>query len=315
MRILYKRLLFVLTAFTVGIFAFVQSLSIIASKNRDPVYQELQKLVGANASFDGLEASLWGGFGFTAREFRIADNPRFAATPLLHATELKLGVSLLELLLGKVVIDSLTFKNPEFQIITDEEGLLNLSALGFSKKELGVIPKLRMASPDRRHPTVSFLVTKIRLKNGRVDFFDRSIKEPAEIQIKNINMEINGLDPAGKTALRLTAALTEGQRRDVKIEGQLGPMQHDRGWSQQPVDLEMQFDSLYVPMLARAMPFLRNNIPRELDVTGPMSLHAKFGGTLAQPRITDVTLKVPFFGSSDYNAVLQGTMELPQSRS
>ena len=315
MRILYKRLLFVLIAFTVGIFAFVQSLSIIASKNRDPVYQELQKLVGANASFDGLEASLWGGFGFTAREFRIADNPRFAATPLLHATELKLGVSLLELLLGKVVIDSLTFKNPEFQIITEEEGLLNLSALGFSKKELGVIPKLRMASPDRRHPTVSFLVTKIRLKNGRVDFFDRSIKEPAEIQIKNINMEINGLDPAGKTALRLTAALTEGLRRDVKIEGQLGPMQHDRGWSQQPVDLEMQFDSLYVPMLARAMPFLRNNIPRELDVTGPMSLHAKFGGTLAQPRITDVTLKVPFFGSSDYNAVLQGTMELPQSRS
>src|SRR5206468_9382962 len=65
MRILYKRLLFVLIAFTVGIFAFVQSLSIIASKNRDPVYQELQKLVGANASFDGLEASLWGGLGFT----------------------------------------------------------------------------------------------------------------------------------------------------------------------------------------------------------------------------------------------------------
>src|SRR5207247_5716031 len=57
------------------------------------------------------------------------------------------------------------------------------------------------------------------------------------------------------------------------------------------------------------------NLPRELDVTGPTSLHAKFGGTLAQPRITDVTLKVPLFGSSDYNAVLQGTMELPQSRS
>src|SRR5439155_1211999 len=111
------------------------------------------------------EASLLGGFGFTAREFRIADNPRFAATPLLHATELKLGVSLLELLLGKVVIDSLTFKNPEFQIITDEEGLLNLSALGFSKKELGVIPKLRMASPDRRHPTVSFLVTIYRVSS------------------------------------------------------------------------------------------------------------------------------------------------------
>jgi AsmA-like C-terminal region/AsmA family len=314
-RTFHKRLGLALLVFAVGILAVIQSLNTMASKNREPVHQELQKLLGTDASFDRLEANLWGGLGFSAREFRIADNPRFAATPLLHATELKLGVSWWQLLLGRVVIDSLTFENPEFQIITDEEGLLNLATLGFGKKELSVIPKLQMASPDRRRPAVSFLVTKIRVKNGLVDFLDRSVKEPAEIQIRNIDMKFNGLDPAGKTSLSLTAALTEGLRRDVKIQGQLGPIWHGRAWSQQPVDLEMQFDSLYVPMLARAMPFLRNEIPPELDVTGPMSFHAKLAGSFAQPRLSDVTLKVPFFGSSDYNAILTGTMELPENRS
>jgi hypothetical protein len=314
MKMLPSRLWLVPIGLIVGIFAVVQLSNSIASKNRDQVHQELQKLLGASASFDGLEVTLRGGLGFAAKEFRIADNPRFAATPLLHATELKLGVSWWELLLGKVVINSLTFESPELQIITDENGQLNLSALGFTKRDLGVIPKLRIAAPDRRHPVVAFLVTKIRLKNGQVDFFDRSIKEPAELQIRNINTEIDGLDPGEQTRFKLTAALTEGLRRDVKISGQLGPIQHDRAWSQQPLALQMQFDSLYVPLLARAMPFLRNAMPPELDVTGPMSLTAKLTGTFAQPRFTDVTLKVPCFGSSDYNAVLQGTMELPQSR-
>jgi hypothetical protein len=315
LRIFDKRIWLVPIALTVGIFAFVQYLNTLASKHREQVHQELQKLIGTNASFDGLEVSLWDGLVFSAKEFRIADNPRFAATPLLRATELRLGVSWLQLMLGRVVIDSLTFENPEFQVITDEDGLLNLSALRFSKKELGVIPKLRMNAPDRKHPQVSFLVRKIRLENGRVDFFDRSIKEPAELQIKNVDMEIDGLDRATKAGFRLTAALTEGLRHDVKIEGQFGPMQHDGSWSRQPVDLNIRFDSLYVPMLARAMPFLRNRIPRELDVTGPMALRAKLSGSFEQPRLTDVTLKVPLLGSSDYNAVLTGALELPESRS
>jgi hypothetical protein len=301
-------------ALMVGIFAFVQYLNTLANKHREQVHQELQKLVGADASFDGLEVSLWDGLAFSAKEFRIADNPRFAATPLLHATELKLGVSWLQLMLGRVVIDSLAFQNPELQVITDEDGLLNLSALRSSKKELAVIPKLRNAAPDRRHPPVSFLVRKIRLENGRVDFFDRSIKEPAELQIKNVDMEIDGLDRATKAGFRLAAALTEGLRHDVKIQGQFGPLRHDGRWSQQPVDMNIRFDSLYVPMLARAIPFLRNRIPRELDVTGPMSLRAKLSGSFEQPRLTDVTLKVPLLGSSDYNAVLTGAMELPENR-
>jgi hypothetical protein len=308
-----KNLLLILAALAAAAFLLVQSLNILAGQNREQVHQELQKLLGKDATFDGLEVSLFTGLGFSAKDFRIADNPRFAATPLVRAKELRLGVSLTQLLFGKIVINSLTFQDPELQIITDEDGFLNLTAFAIRKKEPGFLPRLRTAPNERNH-AVNFMITKLRLRNGRVDFIDRSVKEPAELPVRNVELDLKGLDPTASTRVRFTAAITEGLSHDVRIEGRLGPLSQDLDWLHQPVDLEMQFDSLQVPLLTRALPFLRNKIPRELDVAGPLALQAKVAGTFERPRITDIMLKGLLFGSSDYNATLTGQMEFSKSR-
>src|SRR5688572_27162773 len=108
----HKLLLLVAALLTAAGVVFVQSFNTLAGNNREQVHQELQKFLGKDATFDGLEASLWGGLGFSAKEFRIADNPRFAATPLVRAKQLKLRVSLTQLLLGRIVINALTFEDP-----------------------------------------------------------------------------------------------------------------------------------------------------------------------------------------------------------
>jgi AsmA-like C-terminal region/AsmA family len=314
MRKSYKFVLLFLIAFTVMTIVFIQAFNRLASKNREQIHQELQRFLGKDATFDQLEASLWGGLGFSAKEFRIADNPRFAATPAVRAKDLKLGVSLIQLLLGRVVVNSLTLEAPEFQIITDERGLLNLAELAISTREPRVVSSSRTTPVEKKPLGVSFLVTKVKVKNGRIDFIDRSVKEPAEIRVKNVEMELKGFNPAQKIKLRLAAAMTEGIGHDVKIDGQLGPLRQNHDWSQQPVELEMRFDSLSVTLLSRALPFLRNRIPRELDVTGPLALQANLAGTFSRPRITDIALRIPLFGSSNYNAILEGSMELPEGR-
>jgi uncharacterized protein involved in outer membrane biogenesis len=304
-----------LIALAVAWVMLVQYFNGLASRTHDQVHQELQKFLGKEVTFDGFEASVFGGLGFAAKGFRIADNPRFAATPFVQASELKLGVSLLQLLAGRVVVDSMTLKDPEFQIITRSDGLMNIAALSVRKTEINAFPRVRQAGSDKKRFPVSFLISNITIQNGRVDFIDRSVKEPAEVQIKQVDIKLTGLDPAHRTNIKFAAALAKGVGQDVRIEGQLGPFHEDRAWFQQPLDLAVQFDSLYVPLLTRAIPFFRNKIPRELDVTGPSSLRAKMGGTFEHPRITDITLKVPLFGSSDYNAVLTGTVILPKKRS
>jgi hypothetical protein len=314
MRKSHKFVLLFLTALTVMLFVFIQAFNTLAGKNREQVHQELQRFLGKDATFDRLEASLWGGLGFSAKEFRIADNPRFAATPAVRANDLKLGVSVIQLLLGRVVVNSLTFEGPEIQIITDERGLLNLAELAIQTREPRTVPSWRTTPSEKKPLAVSFLVTKVKVRNGRIDFIDRSVKEPAEMRVKKVEMEINGFNPAEKINLRFAAAMTEGLGHDVKIDGQLGPLRRNYDWSQQPVELEMRFDSLSVTLLSRALPFLRNRIPRELDVTGPLALQANLAGTFSRPRVTDIVLKIPLFGSSNYNAVLEGLVEVSEGR-
>jgi hypothetical protein len=309
-----KHILFLISLIALALVILVYSFNALVSRNREQVQQELQKFLGKDVAFGGLKANFWGGLGFSAQDFRIADDPRFAATPFVQAQELRLGVSIWNLCMGRVVINSLTFRNAEFQIITNEDGLLNTSALAGRKKNLAGFPSLRIPSLDKPHAAVSFAISRLRIINGRLDFIDRSVKEPVELQVKNIDMEVEGLEAAGRTKIKLAAAITDALSHDARIEGTMGPGQKNRGWAQQPLDLQMQFDSLYLPALARVLPFFRNKIPHELNVTGPMSFQAKLAGTFQQPRLTEVKLKVPAFGSSEYNAVLEGSIALPESR-
>ncbi len=290
------------------------SLSLLAEKRRQQVQEELHRVLGSDVTLDTVEINLWGGIGFTVNNFRIADNPRFAATPFVHARKLQLGVSLWHLFLGRIMINSLIFTNPEFQFITDEEGFLNITALATRRKRLAEFPRLRSGETEKSGTPVSFLITRITVIDGRVDFIDRSVRAPAELRIKNIDLDVGGLDLDARARIKLVASLTEGLGRDMRVEGEMGPLALGRNWSQQPVNLEMQFDSLYLPMLARAIPYLRNRIPRELDVTGPMFFHARLAGTFRQPHFASITLKVPFLGSSEYNAVLEGKAKFSETK-
>ncbi|HZD39592.1 MAG TPA: AsmA family protein, partial [Terriglobales bacterium] len=295
--------------------ALLHYFSGLAARTHSQVHQELQKFLGKQVTFDRFETRWLGGLGFAAKGFRVADDSRFAATPLVQASELELGVSLLQLLRGRVVVDSLTLKDPELQIITREDGLMNIAALSRQKNEINAFPGLRPAGSERKRFPVTFMISNITIDNGRVDFIDRSVTEPAEVQIRQVDMKLTGLNPAGRTNIKLAAALAKGVGQDVRIEGRLGPLHEGRAWFRQPLNLAVQFDSLYVPLLTRAIPFFRNKIPRELDVTGPSSLRAKMEGTLEHPKITDINLKVPLFGSSDYNAILTGRVNLLKQRS
>jgi uncharacterized protein involved in outer membrane biogenesis len=291
-----------------------QSFNILAGRNREQVQQELRKVLGQDLNFDALEVNLFGRPGFVAREFRIADDPRFAATPALRTKELILGVSVWNLFFGRIVIDSLTFKQPEFQIIVNEKGLLNLTELLNRKNDLRKFPKLRPTTPERKPSPVAFAIAEARIRDGRIEYVDRSIKEPSELRVKNISMTLKDLEPTQAMKISIAASLTEGIGRDVRIQGQLKPAEGNHSWAQRAVDLSIQLDSLHVPVVARAIAGLRDKIPRELDVTGPMSFQARLGGTPARPHIDNITLQVPLFGSSDYNAVVNGSIEFSERR-
>jgi hypothetical protein len=313
MKLSKKSVSLALGTVILAIVALVYSVNLLADIRRDLVYEEIQKFVGQDVAFDDFEVTLLSGLGFSAKEFRIADSPIFAATPLVRAKELRMGVSLLSLLLGRIVINRLSFIEPEFQIITNEEGAMNISSLQNPRKQVPDLPKPRSSASKRDHSAVNFVITNFQIKNGRIDFIDRSVRAPAEMQIKHVEMSLQGINPNGRAKMTLAAALTEGLGQDVRLAGYLGPFVRNRGWKEQPVELTVEFDSLFVPLLTRAVPFFRDKIPPELDIAGPLSLRAKLTGVLARPQILDFVVKAPILGSSDYNAVLNGSADLSKN--
>ena len=290
--------------------ALVYCVNLLVASRRDLVYEELQRVSGKDVAFDEFEVTLLTGLGFSAKQFRIADSPVFAATPLIRAKELRMGLSLLSLMLGRIVINKLTFIEPEFQIITNEEGLMNISSLEDRRKQLVDLPRARSSASKREHSSVNFVVTNFRIKNGRIDFIDRSVRAPAEMQIKRVDMNLQGINPNGRAQMTLAASLSEGLGQDVRVAGYVGPFVRGKGWKEQPVEVNVEFDSLFVPLLTRAVPFFRDKIPPELDIAGPLSVRAKLAGVLSRPQILDFIVKAPILGSSDYNAVLNGSADL-----
>ena len=314
MKSLRKLFLIIAVALALAGAGLIESFNLLAAKHRDQVTQELQKVLGQDVSFESLEVNVFGRPGFVAKEFRIADDTRFAATPAVRARELVLGVSLWNLLWRRLIITSLTFDEPEFQIITDESGIMNLTALLSRKTELRKFPRLRSAAPERRQVPVSFSIDEIAINQGRIEYVDRSVKQPAELRIRNVSMSVKGFGPSQITKIRMAASLAEGLGQDVRITGELTPAGENLSWLQRGVDLSVQFDSLHVPVVARAIAALRERIPSQLDVTGPMALQVTARGTPERPRLEDITLKIPLFGSSEYNAVVSGAIKFTERR-
>ena len=89
MKRLPKLLLIIAATLALGVAGLIESFNLLAAKHRDQVTQELQKVFGQDVSFASLEVNVFGRPGFVAKEFTIADDSRFAATPALRARELE----------------------------------------------------------------------------------------------------------------------------------------------------------------------------------------------------------------------------------
>jgi hypothetical protein len=285
----------------------------LAAGHLEVVQKELSRLLGLDVRFADLQVHLLGRLGFSAKDLRIADDPRFAATPILRSREIIIGIKFWSLLHGRLVVDSLILQEPEFQIITDESGLRNLEQLSRTRKE-----PFSLSHPipgKSNEQSVSFAVDTLRIQKGRIIYLDRSFKEPAELQLGDIDLTLGGLEQNGNIKLRLAAALAEGLGQDLHIDGEFSAAPEAQSLIQREMNLAVRFDALHLPVVARAIAALRDKIPREIEITGPMSLKARAVGTLAQPRFEDIVLQAPVFGSSDYNVKLTGDIKFSAQRS
>jgi hypothetical protein len=290
---------------------FSVSLNAIIGKNRNRIQQDLEKSLGRAVAFGELGVSFWGGPGVSAKDLTIADDPRFAATPFIQAKELRMQLRWLPLLAGRFQIDRFILDEPEIQIIKNETGLTNIATLATHEEA----PAGPGDVKERKRPSAPrLMIASLHIKNGSIDYIDRTSKEPVEVRVLRLDLAVRGglNDPA---KIKITANLFENQGRNLTVEGQVGPWPLGTAWSRVPLDLQLRCDSLLLSQLTRAIPALRTTALRYLDATGPVAVKSKLRGTFERPHIIDLDLIGAFFGASENNTSIKGDLDFTKAES
>ena len=300
MKVRGKALSALLVGSALAFILLVVSLNVLSHKNRYRVREEIEKSLGRAFTLDELELNLWGGPGLSAKNLRVAEDPRFAATPFLQANRLKISLRWLPLLFGRIEIKKIVLDDPEIQIIKNEAGSLNISAL---------------PGPEKKGRNLRFPPSRISVSNGRLDYIDRSSKRAVEFRIRNLDADLTGSVVSRTVKVKLAAGLFDAQRQNVRVQGLIGPLRRQTHWMQQPLDIRLAMESILVPQATRAFPLLSETAISYLDITGPLALEARLTGTLEQPRLRDLALSGPFFGSTTNNTTLRGELDFSKSGS
>ncbi len=316
MKIRRKAITVLLATLACLLVLLVVFLNTLIDKNRERIREEIEKSLGRSLRFDELRLSVWGGIGLLAKRLSIAEDPRFAATPFIQTKELRIQLRWLPLLVGNIEIKKFVLDEPEIQIVKNEEGLLNLSALASPERRAQEARReAREPKETKKTHAVSLLPSAIYVANGKIDYIDRSFKEPVEIRVRNVKLDLKGLALSGSIKVKLSANLFEGQGQNVSVEGLIGPLHGERDWTQYPLDLQTQVDALLLPQLYRAVPFLRESLAPYLGATGPLMFQAKFLGTFDRPQISDLTIVGALFGAAENNATVKGKLDFSKSHS
>jgi hypothetical protein len=290
---------------------FSISLNAIIAKSRDRIRQDLEKSLGRAVAFGEIGLGFWGGPGVSAKDLTIADDPRFAATPFIQAKELRMQLRWLPLLAGRFQIDRFILNEPEIQIIKNETGLMNIATLPTHE----VAPAEPGEVKERKRPSAPrLMIASITIKNGSVDYIDRTSREPVEVRVRRLNLAVRGaLDAPAK--VKIAANLFADQGANLSVEGQIGPWPLGTAWHQVPLDLQLRCDSFLPPQLTRAIPALRTPAFRYLDATGPIAIKSKLRGTFERLHIIDLDLTGALFGASENNARLRGDLDFTKAES
>jgi len=316
MRIRRKAIVVLLATLACLLVLLVVFLNTLIDKNRERIREEIEKSLGRSLRFDELRLSLWGGIGLLAKRLSIAEDPRFAATPFIQTKELRIQLRWLPLLLGNIEIKKFVLDKPEIQIVKNEEGLLNLSALARPERRAQEARReAREPKETKKTHAVSLLPSAIYVTNGKIDYIDRSFKEPVEIRIRNVKLDLKGLALSETVKMKLSANLFEGQGQNVSVEGSIRPLQGGGDWIQHPLDLQVRLDTLLLSRVSRTVPFLRETFSPFIGMTGPLTLEARLLGTVERPRISNLTITGAAFGSAENNTTVKGELDFSKSSS
>ncbi|MBV9087430.1 MAG: AsmA family protein [Acidobacteriaceae bacterium] len=205
-----KRILYVIAGVVVVLLLIVVLLPFFINANsfRPTVEAQLQTALGRKVEIGDLSLSLFSG-GVTAKNFSIADDPKFSRSPFVQAKSLQVGVEMLPLITSRAVrITSLTVNQPDLSLVRSASGTWNFSSLGGHS-----------AGNSSGQSSNEISIGKLVISDGRVTVGSANGQKST---YQNVNLTAQHVGYTSAIPFTLTAKTPGGG--EVKVDGTAGPL-------------------------------------------------------------------------------------------
>jgi AsmA protein len=201
----------------------IDSIPLFVNANtfRPAIERQLTTTLGRSVKLGDLSLSLFSG-SLVAKDLSVADDPGFAAAPFLTAKELRIGVSLRQLIFShQVNLRSFQVESPQITAIRATNGTWNFSSLGTlvasadtaSGNAKGSAPELRDLS-----------VGRIVIDDGRAVIVSQTLRDQSRVY-EHVNLAARDFSFASQFPFELSANLPSSGT--ISVTGHVGPINRE----------------------------------------------------------------------------------------
>jgi AsmA protein len=256
-----------------ALFVAASNLNRYLAENREWLAEQASSALGRSVAFDEIGVSFRGGFGARVTSIAIGEDPAFGKGEFLRADRIDAVIKILPALRGRYEVARVEIDAPEIEVIKTRSGY-NFDSLGRAAGE-----QTPAAEPDTPAGALPFLVSSLRIGDGRLRFIDRSASPASELSVDHLDFSASDVGLDHPIQLDLAAAVLGVAEQNVRVEGTLGPLGSPEAVANAPVDLHVNLGPIVVDRLKK-LALIGEAIPPELSSPDPIALGVKLSGSL-----------------------------------
>lgn len=260
--------------------ATVINLNSLIQRNRDFLIGQAEQALGRKISVGEIETTLFSGVGMRLTNFTMTDDPKYSSGDFVRAKYLQIRLEFWPLLRKEFQVKTIVLHHPVIQIVRAASGEFNFSTIGKSEKEKKARGDKEPAEPKGKDGKegAALRVSLVNISGGDIRYLDK--KNGSDLRARQIDLEVEDFDFDRPFSVKLAAAVFAG-KQNVMLTSKVGPLGPTGSFNQVPVSGELELDPLDMSQLQKALPGLKNALPKDLDLAGVFSVKAlKFNGTL-----------------------------------
>jgi AsmA protein len=264
-----KKPLLIVIAVIVVIFLIlvITPFFIDADRFRPEIQQALGEKLGRQVQIGHLSVSLISG-SLQAAQISIADDPAFSRQPFVTAKSLSVGVEILPLIFSRnLKVHSLTFNDPQVQLLRTAAGEWNFATLGGPAAKSGDPPgdpfPNAAASSSSNLALNSFTVDKVSISNGTIAFGRAGT--PTRLAYQDVNISAENVSQTAAFPVTFDAKTPGGGR--LNLTANVGPLGSGEA-NRLPFDGKLKADNVPAEDVQNLLAVLGYAIPEGSSLKG-----------------------------------------------